>query len=63
MGGIYPCLIFKMFYFIGQSGWFLFIYLFIYNTLSKQWHPPKGGASNTKQQSYKVIKGTKIYTK
>ena len=34
----------------------LFIYLFIWNTLSKQRHPPRGGASNTTQQSYKIIK-------
>ena len=37
----------------------LFIYLFGIHFHGT--HLPKGGASNTKQQSYKVIKGTKIY--
>ena len=42
----------------------LFNILHCINLFSKQRHPPRGGASDTKQQSYKVIKKVqKIYTK
>ena len=44
---------------------YLSIYIFIWNTLSKQRHPPKGGASNVKQQRYVTLRLLKVqrYTK